>query len=202
VIPPVSDLIPTLHRIALFAFVGVTSISMLVAIVGRLRLRRPLLVWRRSGPLTRMPLGPSLFLLLVAAGMGHAWLVGRPVPLPVLIGYPAGGIFWFVATWLIRSVVITEYGIVHDVNRIHRAVVWSQIVDYFSATRGGQPHFVFFYRDSDGKRRRFDLLVPEKHAAALREIVERKLQARFSVPGEDVYDEETLGHLDDRIDLS
>lgn len=200
--PPVADLIPTLHRVALFAFVGVTAVFMLVAVVNRLRLRRPLLVWRRSGAFTHVPLGPSLFLMLVAVGGGHVWLTGRPVPLAVLIGYPAGGIFWAVATWITRSVVITEYGIVRDINQGHRAVVWSQIIDYFRTTRKEQPHFAFFYRDADGERRRLDLSVPEKHASFFREIVERKLRTRFSISSEDTYDEETLGHLDDRIDLS
>lgn len=202
--PSVTDLVTVLHRIALSAFVGVTSASMLVAVLSRLRLRRPLLVWRQFGPyrFTRFPVGPILFLLLVAGGIGHAGLTGRPVPPAVLVGYPAGGLFWFVATWLSRSVVVTEYGIVPDVHRVRRAVVWSQIVDYFTTTRDGQSHFVFFYRGSDGDRRRLDLPVPEAHAPVVREIVERKLDARFSVSGDDVYGEEGIDRLDDRIGRS
>lgn len=202
--PPTADLVTVLHRIALSAFVGVTSVSMLVGVLSRLRLRRPLLVWRRSGPVpfTRLPLGPLLFLLLAAGGIGHAWVTGRSVPPAVLVGYPAGGLFWFVATWLTRSVVVTEYGIVPDVTRLHRAVVWSRIVDYFATTRQGQLRFVFFYRESDGGRRRLDLPVPEVHAARVRDIVERKLDARFAVSNEEVYDEEGIDRLDDRIDRS
>lgn len=199
--PSAANLISILHYAALSAFIGVTSISMLVAIMGRVRLRRPLLVWRRPGSILHPLQGPVLFLLLVGGGVGHAWLTGRSVPPAVLVGYPAGGLFWLVATWMLRTVVVTEYGIVHDLSQVHRAVVWSQVADYFTTTRQGQPLVVLLYRGPDGERRRLDLPVPQTHAAALREIIEQKLEARFSMPDEDV-DEEVLDRLDDRIDLS
>lgn len=199
--PSVANLVPILHYVALSAFIGVTSISMLVAVVNRMRLHRPLLVWRRPGSILRLLQGPVLFLLLVGSGIGHAWLTGRSVPPAVLVGYPAGGVFWLIATWMLRTVVVTEYGIVHDLSWGHRAVVWSQVVDYFTTTRQSQPLVVFLYRGPDGERRRLDLPVPQTHAAALREIIEQKLEARFSMSDEDV-DEEVLDRLDDRIDLS
>ncbi|MFB6099265.1 MAG: hypothetical protein ABEK84_09190 [Salinibacter sp.] len=190
-----------LHQVVLGTFVGVTALSLLVAVERRARLRRPLLAWHRSGPFTRLPLGPVLFLILVAVGIGHAWFTGRPVPPIVLVGYPAGGVFWGLATWILRSVVVTDYGIVPDLTGPNQAVVWSRIVDYAVTTRGRRPHFVFFYRDDDGDRCRLDLSVPRPHAAALREIVGRKLDDRFSVPDEEVWDDEVLDRLDDRIDL-
>lgn len=200
--PSAAEFIPVLHRIALAAFVGVTSISMLVGVIRRIRLCRPLVVWQRSGPFGRLPLGPLLFLLLVAVGIGHAWLTGRSVPLSVIVGYPAGGVFWFVATWMMRTVVVTEYGIVHDLGQGPHAVVWSQIVDYFTTTRDGQPHFVFIYRGRNGEPSRLDLSVPEHRAATVRDVVVRKLKTRFSMSDEGIVDEEDLRRLDDRIDLS
>jgi len=199
--PSAANLVPILHCVALAAFIGVTSLSMLVAVMGRMRLRRPLLIWRRPGSIRSSLLGPVLFLLLVGGGLGHAWLTGRSVPLAVLVGYPAGGAFWLVATWMLRTVVVTEYGIVPDLSRVHRAVVWSRVVDYFTTTRQGQPLVVLLYRGPDGARRRLDLPVPRARAGALREIVERKLAARFSMPDVEV-DEDVLDRLDDRIDVS
>jgi hypothetical protein len=199
--PSAANLVTIVHYLALSAFIGVTSISMLVAVAGRMRLRRPLLTWRRPGSILRELLGPVLFLLLVGGGLGHAWLTGRSVPLAVLMGYPAGGIFWLVATWMLQTVVVTEYGIVPDLSRVHRAVVWSRVVDYFTTTRQGQPLVVVLYRGPEGEHHRLDLPVPRAHAAALREIVERKLRARFSMPDEEI-GEEVLDRLDDRIDLS
>lgn len=197
-----TDLVPILHRMALSAFVGVTSVSMLVAVMGRVRLRRPLLVWQRPGSLLRLLWGPVLFMGLVATGFGHAWFAGRLVPAAVVVGYFAGGIFWLVATWMYRTVVVTEYGLVHDLTRVHRALVWSQIVDYVETTRRGRPHFVFFYRGPDGKHCRLDLPVQQGRATALREIVERKLEVRFAVAEEAIGEEKVLDGLDDRIDLS
>lgn len=197
-----TDLVSILHRMALSAFVGVTSVSMLVVVMGRVRLRRPLLVWQRPGLLSRLLWGPIPFLLLVAAGGGHAWLTGRSVPVAVVVGYSAGGLFWLIATWMHRTVVVTEYGLVHDLTRVHRALVWSQIVDYVETARRGRPHFVFFYRGPDGKHCRLDLPVPQDRPAALREIVERKLEVRFAVAEEAIGKDEVLDGLDDRIDLS
>lgn len=199
--PSVPSLVSTLHLIALATFVGVTSVLMLVAVISRLRIRRPLLVWRRSGPLTSLPLGPLLFLLIVAAGFVHVAWTGRSVPLVVLLGYPAGGLFWFVATFLVRTVLVTEYGIVHDLTRVHRTVVWSQVADYFTTTRSGEPYVVFFYRGSNGEHRRLSLAIPKPHAEALYEILHRKLDTRFAASAREAYEEESIDRLDDRIDL-
>lgn len=195
--PSASTLFSTLHAVALAAFVAVTSVSMLVALVSRLRLRDPLLVWRRSGPLTCWPLGPTLFLLIVVLGMGHAALTGRTVPTTVLLGYPTGGLFWFVATWMARTVAITEQGVVHDATRPRRAVPWQRVVDYVATTRDGQPHLVLLYRDADDQPQRLDLSVPEAYAPALQEVVERKLDARFREASARTWDEGLLDRPDE-----
>lgn len=189
--PASPDVLFVVHLFVLSAFVGVTSVSMLVALISRVRIQRTLLVWR-TGPLTGLPIGPSLFLLVVCGGLAYAGWTGTHVPNHVLIGYPAGGVFWFVATWLARSVVITEYGIVHDVSRISRSVAWGQIVDYVATCRDEQPHYVFFYLDEDDVRRRLDLPLPHTHAASFRGIVARKLDARFQFSVKQAFDEETL----------
>lgn len=186
--PASADVLSVLHLLFLSAFVGVTSVSMLVALISRMRIQRTLLVWR-TGPMTGFPVGPSLF--LAAVGAGFAVAVWNDVSLApsVWIGYPAGGLFWLVATWLARSVVITEYGIIHDVSRISRAVAWGQVVDYFTTTRNGTPHFVFFYMEEDA-RHRLDLPVAEPAAPAFQNIVSRKLDARFAFTARQAYDEE------------
>jgi hypothetical protein len=193
--PAAADVLSVLHLLLLSAFVGGTSVAMLVALIQRLRVTRPVLVWR-TGPITGMPLGPLLFLVLVGAGLGGATWMGQSVPPSAWIGYPAGGLFWFVATWLARSIVVTEYGIIHDVTRIHRAVAWNQVVDYFETTRGRQPHVVFFYRDHDGTRSRLDLPVAAAQVEAFRALVQQKLDARLQLSPEQAFDEETLDELD------
>lgn len=177
--PSAANLFWALHWIALAAFVGVTSVAMLVAVLSRLRVRKPLLIWR-TGPLIRIPLGPSLFLLLVVGGIGYASVMGRPVPTAVLLGYPAGGVFWFVATWLAQSVIVTEYGLIPDVTRLRSAVPWRAVIDYARTTRDGKPHFIFVYRVADGPPQRLDLPVPSAHAEPMRDLVRRKLDARFN----------------------
>lgn len=176
--PSATTLFWALHWIALAAFVGVTSVSMLVAVISRLRIRDPLLVWR-TGPLTRVPLGPSLFLIVVAGGITYTMWSGHTVPIAILLGYPAGGTFWFVATWLAQSVLVTEHGLVPDVTQPHRAVPWRTIVDYVTTTRDGQPHVIFVYRGVDDAPQRLDLPVPGSHMEPFREVLQQKLDARF-----------------------
>ena len=195
-----ADVLAVLHAIGLTLFVGGTAALMLVAIIRRLRLRRPLLVWR-TGALTRVPLGPSLFLLLVASGIAYALLNGMDVPPTVLIGYPAGGMFWFAATWLARSTVVTDYGLVPELPCLHRAVAWSQVVDYVTTSRNGRPHVVFVYRDRESREhRRLDLPVPERCLDGFRDILAMKLGARETFVGASALDDVVLEQNDDRPD--
>jgi hypothetical protein len=190
-----ASLVSIVHAVVLSVFVGGTSVLMLGAILSRLRVRRPILCWR-SGLLISAPLGPSLFLIVLLGGLAGATATGWSVPPSVWIGYPAGGLFWFVATWLLQSVMVTEYGLVPDLPRLRRAVAWSQIVDYVVTARDGQSYFVFFYRDRETQERcRLDLPVPDRYVGEVREVVESKLENRFSpAPGE------AVEHLVDRPD--
>jgi hypothetical protein len=182
--PSAVDVALGLHLAVLSVFVGGSSVLMLGAILRRLRVRRPLLVWR-TGPLPHVPLGPSLFLGIVCSGLLCANTLGWPVPASAAIGYPAGGLFWFVAVWVARSILVTEYGIVPDLPRPQRAVAWSQIVDYVVTARDGRPHLVVFFRDREsGARRRLDLAVPDRRAEDLRAVLEAKLDGRLSVPAD------------------
>lgn len=184
--PSAADIFSMLHLGFLAVFVLGTAVLLLVAIVSRLRVQRPLLVWH-VGPLTRIPIGPSLFLMLVALGLGWASMSGQPVPLSAVIGYPAGGLFWFVATWLVRTVVVTEYGLVPDVLRVRGAIAWSQVFDYVSTSRKGRPHFVFYYRSRRGEEKcSLDLTVPERHVDEFRELVKAKLEVRPAFSDRDV----------------
>ncbi len=176
----VASLLSIVHLVVLPVFVGGTSAWMLGAIISRLRVRRPLLCWRTDS-LICAPIGPTLFLVGVLGALGAAETVGWHVPASMWIGYPSGGLFWFVATWLLQSVVVTEYGLVLDLLHPRRSVAWSQIVDYVATSRDGRRYFVFFYRDRDTRERcRLDVPVPDRHVDDLREIVEAKIAARFA----------------------
>lgn len=188
--PSSVDVLNALHLVLLSSFVVVTSVSMLLGLISRVRVRRPLLVWR-NGPFRGIPLGPSLFLGLVGAGFAAALLTNTSLSLPVWVGYPMGGFFWWLATWLARSVVVTEYGVIHDLSRISTAVAWGQVTDYFVTERDGTPHYAFFFRNDDG-RHRLDLPVPEAAADAFDAVVARKLDARFAYAEQEAYDEEPL----------
>lgn len=187
------DFFFVVHAAVLSVFVGATSVSMLLAVISRLRVRRPLHVWR-YGQFARIPIGPTLFLVLVAIAFGVAAAMGRTIEPHVLIGYPAGGAFWWIATWLCRSVIVTEYGIIHDVTCISQAVSWSQITDYFVTTGDdGWTYVAFFYRDDDGTRQRLNVPVPKTQKTAFEQLIAQKLDARFRCMMQETHDEEAFG---------
>lgn len=195
--PSIADVLAVFHAVALTLFVGGTSVSMLAAIVRRLRIRRPMLVWCAQG-VTRVLIGPSLLLLLLILGLGYVEATGINVPPTALVGYPAGGLFWFVATWLARSTIVTEYGIVPNLSRLNQAVAWSQIVEYAEVSKDGRPHFVFVYRDRENQeRRQFDLPVPERCVEQFRNIATTKLEARKTFAGTSAFTEAVLQQNDD-----
>jgi hypothetical protein len=198
--PLLADVLAVLHAVALTLFVGGTSVLMLTAILSRLRIRRPLLVWR-TGALASIPVGPSIFLLSVALGIVYATTNGIEIPPTALIGYPAGGVFWFVATWLAQSTVITDYGLVPSLPCLHQAVAWSQVVDYATTSRNGHPHFVFVYRDRESREhRRLDLAVPERCVPGFRNVLGAKLDARQSFSGAPAFEDVVVEQNDDRPD--
>ena len=178
--PTTADVLAVLHLALLAAFIGVASLSMLLTLISHLRVRRALLSWQQ-GRWRGIPFGPTCFLVASFIGLGYALTQGHPVRPSVLVGYPAGGAFWFVAAYLARSVLVTEYGLIHDINRISQAVAWSQIVDYFVVEAEQEARYVFFYRESGGgQRHRLELTVPASRVDAFQQIVHQKLEARFT----------------------
>jgi hypothetical protein len=175
-----ADLLSIIHLALLAAFIAVASLSMLLTLISHLRVRRMLLSWQ-DGRFYGIPLGPTCFLVATFVGLGYALMEGQAVQPSVLVGYPAGGAFWLVAAYLARSVVITEYGIIHDINRISQAVAWGQIVDYFTVDADRGVRYVFFYAEAgDAQRYRLEITVPTARADAFQRLVEAKLDARFA----------------------
>lgn len=191
--PALADVLPVLHLTLLSAFVGVASVSMLATLISYLRVRRPLMAWRR-GALRGFPLGPALFTTAVSAGLFYAWFTGHPVRPSLLIGYPAGGLFWCIGAFLSQSVLVTHYGVIHDINRISRSIAWGQVVDYFAVEdERGARRYVFLYQDAEvPQRHRFELRVPVDQVEDFRAIVKAKLDARFAHSKQRTYDTKPL----------
>ena len=190
--PATAAFLPMLHLALLSAFVGIASLSMLLTLISHMRVRRMLLSWR-CGRCWGVPLGPACFLLVALGGLGYALAQGYAVRPGVLVGYPAGGAFWLVAAYLARSIIVTEYGIIHDVNRISQAVAWGQIVDYFTVDVKHGVRYVFFYTENDRRQRyRLEVTVPSAHVEAFQRVVESKLKARFAFSVKETPDQKTF----------
>ena len=178
--PPVADLLVTLHYVLLGAFVGVTALLMLVTVMNRYRIKGLLLSWRNPEGV-HVPVWPTLFIGAVLAALSYSLAVDQALHPLFFAGYVVGGAFWFGATLLSKSMLVTECGLIDNVNRAHKGVAWGQIVDYFTSDDASNPTYVFFYLDDEGTRRRFEMAVPALHADAFEDVLAEKLDERFDM---------------------
>ena len=186
-----TDVLATLHSVLLVGFLSVTLLLLLVTAVNRLRVAYPVLSWRPRR-LGGVPLWPSVFIGVVLLLLTLAEIVGQPVRPEVFAGYLLGGAFWFVAAWLSTSVVITEHGIVRNINRTTETVAWGQVVDYFVCSEENQARYVFFFMDGKGHRGRFELFVPSAEQKRFQCVVGAKLDARFEFSMRQAYGKKAL----------
>ncbi len=192
--PNLSEVLQTLHQVLLVLFVGTTMLLMLATFINRLRIRRILFTWC-AGRLFGLPIAPTLFLLVVTPLLIYSIMAGHAQPHthPLLLaGYVAGGLFWYIAALLSNSVVVTDYGIIRNVNRIGQAVAWGQIVDYFCCDPKTPGRYVFFYMDKQNEKKRLGITVPRAHHERFRQLVETKLDARFNFSMEQTYGKTAL----------
>jgi hypothetical protein len=182
----------TVHTILLFGFIGVTSVLMLVTVINRLRVQHIRLTWR-TGRVLGLPALPCLFMALVFGFLVHAAATDQPLFVSILGGYLVGGGFWFVAVLLSTATIVTEAGIIRNVNRRGQAVAWGQILDYFEHTFDGESRrVVFLYFDERGRRRRFEVHVPERHLDRFTKIVHGALEARIGLTPQRAFGKKTL----------
>ena len=182
----VFELLVGLHLLLLLAFIGVTSMLLVVTVVNRARLRDVMLSWP-NGRFFGMPVWSSLFLAFVLGFILVTVLQNQIVFPLVFVGYMMGGTFWFAAAVIMCSVHVTPHGVVLNVNRDGRALAWTQIIDYFELGDPGQPgRFVFFYRDGSGSRQRLELEVPTPYRNRFRSLVRGHLDSRFNVIEEEL----------------
>lgn len=168
-----------IHVVLLVGFFKISAVLLVVALINRMRVRDALMTWH-TGPIWGVSLWPMLYLGVVAATAIASLLGFTSLHIGFLIGYAISGVFWLVAAQIYTSTIITERGIIRNVNRAKETMAWGQVVDYCEQRANGEQHYVFFYLDEAGKRRRFQLPVPKRNRSTLRALVERKIDARFA----------------------
>ena len=189
--PAAADVLATLHLILQVGFISVTVLFLFVTIVNRLRVRHVMLGWR-TGKLWGLPLWPTVFLVGVLLFLGGAMAMGQALSWTMVVGYLVAGVFWFAASLLSTSALVTEFGLIYHPNRSGHAVAWGQVVDYFDDNTRPPARYVFFYLDPTETRRRLELTVPRSQREAFREIVREKLDARFELSAQQVYGKKAL----------
>jgi hypothetical protein len=181
-----TDVLMTLHLLLLLGLLGITSAFLLVTVTNRLRLRRILLSWRcgRAFGFPALPLAADVLLL---AGLIASIVTDQRAAATLLTGYLTAGSFWLAAATLAKTVLVTDYGIIINVNSQSRTIAWGQISDYFEHHSGRRTHYVFFYSDGTGIRRRLSLDVPARYKPRLEAAVAAKLDSRFEFVAQQAY---------------
>lgn len=171
------ELYISLQLLLLCVFVGGTSTLLIMTVINRMRVRRVLMSWQhgRSG---RWPIGATAFVAIALILTAYTGAQGSMLQAALASGYLVGGIFWWGAAFLTRTVLISAYGIVGHVNRDERVLAWSQVTDYFVVRDGGHWRYTFFYR-KDGAQQRFMLRVPAAYREAFQQVVRNHVDARF-----------------------
>lgn len=189
--PAAADVLATLHLILQVGFISVTVLLLFVTVVNRMRVRRVVLSWR-TGRLLGLPVWPTVFLAAALLFLAGALVMGQALPWTMVVGYLVGGLFWFVASLLSTSVLVTEFGLIYHPNRSGHTVAWGQVVDYFDDETAVPARYVFFYLEPTDTRRRLELKVPRSQREAFRQIVREKLDARFELSAQQVYGKKAL----------
>ena len=182
------------HTVLLVLFIGITALLTVATGLNRLRIRRVVFSWG-AGRLWGLPLTPTLFLAIVLPVFIYGLVSGKFPPylsLAMLSGYLLGGVFWYVAALISNAIVITDFGIIRNVNRIGKAVAWGQIVDYVHQCTKNRQRYVFFYMDKQGEKCRLEVTVPQAYRERFDQIVESKLDARFNFSVEQAYGRTTM----------
>lgn len=189
---PATDVLATFHNVLLIGFLCVTLLLLVVTIINRLRVQQPILSWRHER--TRVPVWPTAFIGVVLLMLTLALVIGQPIRPAMFAGYLLGGTFWFAAVWLSGAVVITEHGIVRNINCAADTVAWGQMVDYFvrSEEEENGACYTFFFIDVAQCRRRLEIEVPCAEQKRFQQVVSAKLDARFEFCMRQAYGKKAL----------
>lgn len=179
------------HILLLCGFLAVTTVLLFITVVNASRVRRVAVAWRRKQRFG-WPTWPLAFLSIVSALGIYALLVEPSLPAGLFLGYFAGGVLWLYAAIQADTVLVTDDGIVTNLNRRTRTLAWGQVVDYFTVQHPGVTDYIFFTKGEAGQPRRVEVSVPAAKAAAFRLVVTALVDARFTYPVRQKYGDKAL----------
>ncbi len=175
-----SDILELLQVLLLFGLLGVSSLFLILTVINRQRLDGAVYSFP-TGKLWGLPVLPVLFVAVLIILYSIARAKGLPSNEVVFLGYMLGALLWGAASFVASLVVITDMGIVRNMNSRDGTLAWGQIEDYFSSASRRAIKYTFFYRDEAGRRQRFEVSVPKEYAKDFSIFVENALEARFKV---------------------
>lgn len=163
-------------------FAVATPIISVYSVGNVLRLRQLRLSWN-GGRMVGYPIFSSVFLLMMALVTSLAVWQEQTHLYSTVIGLSWIGVNWFVVSVMASRRMITNTGIVKNVNEPAQTIHWTQIVDYSTEERANGSHYTFFYRSVNqnglltGPLMRLELFVPTNKVTPFQTLVNRKLSS-------------------------
>lgn len=186
-----SALQPLLFTLAFVGFAGVTTALLALTVRNRLHAPQAVLTWT-DRQVWRSAVWPLGFVVLMGVCTVIAAGGAGGMALWPLAGLMLCGMCWLAAVVLAHTVIVTEEGIVTNLNHPERTILWNDVVDYFEG--GPAPwHYAFFHHDAIGRRVRQDVWVPRPLRRAFGQMIEEMLEHRFEVTAAEPRRRETLG---------
>jgi hypothetical protein len=169
------NVLPVVQALLLLAFLSTTGALMTISVANRLRIRPIRFSWYGGRPFIFWP-GAFLFVVLVltvyAAFEQDYRLMGLGG------GYTLGALFWCLAIRMSRAVLVTDRGLIRSISSPRDVLDWNAVEDFFVLERQRTHQYVFFFRNGEGRRLRFELDVPDEHEARFRKLVSRFVENR------------------------
>lgn len=163
-------------------FAVATPIISAYSVGNVLRLRQLRLSWN-GGRMVGYPIFSSVFLLMMALVTSLAVWQQQTHLYSTVIGLSWIGVNWFVVSVMASRRMITNTGIVKNVNEPAQTIHWTQIVDYSREDRSNGSHYTFFYQSVNqnglltGPLMRLELFVPTNKVPPFQTLVNRKLSS-------------------------
>ncbi len=175
----IPNVLAVLQVTLLVSFLVATGALMAISVTNRLRVRPIRFSWYGGRSFFFWP-GGFLFIVLVltvyAAFEEDYRLMGLGS------GYTLGALSWCLAVRMSRAVLVTDYRLIRSIHDCRDTLEWGRVEDFFVTPGDRSNQYVFFYRDDDGRRSRFELVVPRAHEDRFRKLVTRLVENRDTQP--------------------
>jgi hypothetical protein len=191
----IKNLVTLIESYFFYTVIAVMPLFALVSMINRLRIKKVILPVYH-GALAGFPLLPTVyaFVQLVCIFIGYA--IGDDESVTKFGLYLIASLFWFVGAAASEQRILTEDGILLNINRQRNSFLrWNDVTDYFCRPKPNHIEYHFFRRTpinrkspaKSGKWKVVVIQVQNRQKDLFEQIIKDKLDHRFEVDPVKIY---------------